>query len=170
MKIIQLKNLVTGFATIDFSEVNMDAVLKDGDLSIVSGKSFHWNKESGGKISDCPFYIGAMPIFATEKLGDTLKDTNIKTALIDVDGISYTVISAPCLSGQIINLKESNCRTFRSGKIMTVNKYVFNSGINYIPIFTPEEFVLFTFCNIEIAQKLQSCHFNQLQFVECQIK
>lgn len=66
MKIIQLKNSVNGFATIDFSAINMDDVLKKGNISLVAGKSFNWNKESGQAISDCPFYIGAMPIFATE--------------------------------------------------------------------------------------------------------
>ena len=169
MKIIQLKNLVNGFATIDFSAINMDAVLKNGELSLVAGKSFHWNTESGKSISDCPFYIGAMPIFSTDKLGDALNNTAVKTATFDVDGKSYTIVAAPHLSGQIINLQKSECRTFRSGKIMNVNKYVFNSDVKLAPIFTPEEFVLFTFCNLEVAKQLQSCHFNQLQFVECPV-
>ncbi len=169
MKIIQLKNSVNGFATIDFSAINMDDVLKKGNISLVAGKSFNWNKESGQAISDCPFYIGAMPIFATEKLGDALKNTAVRTATFDVDGKSYTIVAAPHLIGKIINISESECRTFRNGKIMNVNKYVFNSNIQITSIFTPEEFVMFTFCTLEIAQQLQMCHFNELKFVECPI-
>lgn len=168
MKIIQLKNSVDGFATIDFSSIDMDLVLKAGDLSLVAGKSFRWNKDSGQAISDCPFYIGAMPIFATEKLGTALNNSQVKTATFDVEGKSFTIVAAPHFQGQIINLQKSECRTFRSGKIMTVNKYVFNSNIQYPQIFTPAEFVMFTFCYSEIAQQLSECHFNDLRFVECQ--
>lgn len=167
MKIIQLKNSINGFATIDFSEIDMDDVLKRGNLALLKGKSFHWNREFGKAISDSPFYIGAMPIFATGKLGDALKGTQAKTATFEVEGESYTAVVAPQMPGQIINLNASNCRTFRSGKIMNVSTYVFNSNIEFPPIFTPEEFVMFTFCNIAVAQALHACHFNQLQFIEC---
>ncbi len=168
MKIIQLTNAVDGFATIDFSTIDMDFALKTGDLSLVAGKSFRWNKDSGQAISDCPFYIGAMPIFATEKLGTALNNTQAKTTTFDVEGKSFTIVAAPHFQGQIINILKSECRTFRSGKIMTVNKYVFNSNIQYPQIFTPAEFVMFTFCNTEIAQLLSGCHFNELRLVECQ--
>lgn len=170
MKIIQLKNEVDGFATIDFSAIDMDAVLKNGDLSLVAGKSFIWNKDSGNTISDCPFYIGAMPIFASEKLGECLNNVNVKTATFDVEGKSYTIVAAPHFQGQIINLNKSDCRTFRSGKIMSVNRYVFTSNVKLPPIFTPAEYVLFTFCNTEVAQILAERHFNELRFVECLIK
>ncbi|MBD5239828.1 MAG: hypothetical protein HDS64_08735 [Bacteroidales bacterium] len=167
MKVLQLKNAVDGFATIDFSSIDMDLVLKTGDLSLVAGKSFQWNKDSGQAISDCPFFIGAMPIFDTEKLGSALNNTQAKTATFEVEGKSFTIVAAPQFKGQIINLMKSDCRTFRSGKIMTVNKYVFNKNIQYPDIFTPSEFVMFTFCNTEIAQRLLACRFNQLEFTEC---
>lgn len=169
MKLIQLKNAIDGFATIDFSAIDMDAVLKKGELSLVAGKSFRWNKDSGNAISDCPFYIGAMPIFATEKLGNTLACTNVKTATFDVEGMSYTIVAAPQYQGQSIDLDKSDCRTFRSGKIMSVNKYVFYPNIQFPPIFTPAEFVMFTFCNTEVAQLLAERRFNELRFVECSI-
>ena len=169
MKIIQIKNAFDGFATIDFSAIDMDAVLKHGDLSLVAGKSFRWNKDSGNAISDCPFYIGAMPIFDTEKLGNILNNMNVKTATFDVEGRSYTIVAAPHFQGQIIDLEKSDCRTFRSGKIMSVSKYVFNVNVKIPPIFTPAEFVLYTFCDTEVAQLFAECHFNELRFVECPI-
>lgn len=169
MKLIQLKNIANGFASIDFGEIDMNAVLKEGRLELVQGNSFRWNKSTGDKISDCPFYIGAMPVFDTKKLGNVLLNLNVKSASFDVEGKNYTMIVTPHFEGEVINRELSEMRTFRSGKVMSVSKYVFNAGIDYPAIFTPEEFALFTFCSIEVAQRLLSCHFSQLQFSECLI-
>ena len=94
MKLIQLKNSVKGFASIDFAEIDMNAVLKEGKVELLQGKNFKWNMTSGDKISDCPFYIGAMPIFDTNKLNVMLKSINAKTATFEVEGRSYTIVAA----------------------------------------------------------------------------
>lgn len=167
MKIIQLENYTEGYATIDFEGIDMISILKMGNISILDGKKFKWNREVGSNIGDCPFYIGAMPIFATEKLGTILGAYNVNTATFSVEDKEYTIISPPHLEGKVINTQESKCRTFRSGKIMNVDKFVFNKDINYPVLFTPEEYVMFTFCNTELAQKLISCHFDQLKLTEC---
>lgn len=169
MKIIQIKNQVEGYAIINFGNINMMEIVKNGNVSILNGKSFTWDKSLNSAISDCPFYIGATPIFLTEKLGHVFDSSNVNMATFDVEGENYTIVLAPVLNENSINLTESKCRTFRSGKIMDVNEYVFTSGINYPEIFTPNEFRMFTFCNELIAKQLFSCHFNQLKFVECSI-
>lgn len=168
MKIIQLKNYTEGFATIDFDKIDMTSVMKQGNISVLSGKEFTWKRDIGSNIGDCPFFIGSMPIFATEKLG-TIIDPAIETAIFTVEGKSYTIIAAPLLKGEVINRQESKCRTFRSGKIMSVDKFVFNNGIDYPMLFVPEEYIMFTFCNVDFAKKLLSCHFEQLQLIECAI-
>lgn len=170
MKIIQLKNRANGYATIDFSQIDMNIVLKEGKLELINGKSFKWDKVTGEAIGDCPFYMGAMPIFSTEKLGQTFADTDVKTATFDVEGTSYTIVDVPHLEENVINFDESKYRKFRSGKIMNISTYVFKSNVTYPPIFTPEEFVMFTFCKPEIAWKLLECRFSQLEFVECDVK
>lgn len=169
MKIIQIKNQVEGYAIINFGNINMMDIVKNGNVSILNGKSFTWDKSLNSAISDCPFYIGATPIFLTEKLGHVLDGSNVNMATFDVEGENYTIVLAPVLNVNSINVSESKCRTFRSGKIMDVNEYVFTSGVDYPEIFTPQEFGLFTFCNESIAKQLFSCHFNQLNFVECSI-
>ena len=148
----------------------MTSVLKEGKLDLVQGKTFKWNISTGKSISDSPFYIGAMPIFDTEKIGRILSYLNVASAEFEVEGRSYTIIDAPHFNGDVINREKSEMRTFKSGKIMNVKKYVFNSGFNYPNIFTPSEFVMETFCNKETAQLLLSCRFNQLQFVECNVE
>ena len=169
MKLIELKNIANGFASIDFGDIDMTSVLKEGVLELVKGKSFKWNRSTGNAISDCPFYIGAMPIFATEKISGVLSSLNVATAEFDDEGRSYTIIAAPHFNGEVINKEKSEMRTFKSGKVMSVKKYVFNSGFNYPQIFTPSEFVMETFCQKETAQLLLSCKFLQLQFVECEV-
>lgn len=170
MKLIELKNIANGYASIDFGDIDMTVVLKEGKLDLIQGKIFKWNKNTGNAISDCPFYIGAMPIFDTEKLGGILSSLNVASAEFEVEGQSYTIIDAPHFNGNVINREKSEMRTFRSGKIMSVKKYVFNSGFNYPQIFTPSEFVMKTFCKKETAQLLLSCKFAQLQFVECEVE
>lgn len=169
MKVIQLRNAVNDFASIDFSEIDMNAVVKEGRIDLIKEKQLTWNRNTGDNISDCPFYIGSIPIFDSDKLGDTFSDLNVKSAEFYVDGKSYTIIIAPQLAGSLINREASDMRTFRSGKIMYVRKYVFNPGYQYPVIFTPQEYALFTFCNMEMAKKLLACHFNELKFIECEI-
>lgn len=169
MKLIELKNIANGFASIDFGHIDMISVLKEGKLDLVQGKSFKWNRSTGNAISDCPFYIGSMPIFDTEKLGAVLSSLNVTSAEFEVEGRKYTIIGAPHFSGEVINREKSEMRTFRSGKIMSVKKYVFNPGYNFPQAFTPTEFVMETFCQKETAQLLLSCKFLQLQFVECEV-
>jgi hypothetical protein len=167
MKLVQLKNIVNGFASIDFASIDMNAVLKEGNIELLQGKIFKWNMSTGDKISDCPFYIGVMPIFDTNKLSAIIKSLDVKTATFEVEGRNYTIISAPHFNGPIIDRKASEMRTFRNGKVMSIKKYVFNAGFDYPTIFTPEEFVLATFCVSDVAQRFLSCHFSQLQFLEC---
>ena len=169
MKVVQIKNQVEGYATINFGNINLMEMIKNENVSVLNGKSFTWDKSLNSTISDCPFYIGAIPIFLTEKLGSVLNDSILNMATFDVEGKNYTIVVAPSLSDNSINLEESKCRIFRSGKIMDISQYVFNTGISYPAIFTPKEFKMYTFCDEKIAKKILSCRFNQLKLVECPI-
>ena len=170
MKLIELKNITKGFASIDFGDIDMTAVLKEGKLDLVQGKTFRWNRDTGNAVSDCPFYIGAMPVFDTEKIQGILSSINVASAEFIVEGRSYTIIGAPHFPGDVINREKSEMRTFKTGKIMNVKKYVFIPDFDYPQIFTPSEFVMETFCKKETIQLLLSCRFNQLQFVECDVE
>ena len=64
MRIFQLRNKVDGYATINFGDIDMMNVLRTGNVSVLNGQNFVWNKTIDSGISDCPFFIGAMPIFA----------------------------------------------------------------------------------------------------------
>jgi hypothetical protein len=169
MKIIQLKNVANGFASIDFSRIDMNAVMREGNLEIITGKQFTWNRNTGNQISDCPFYIGSMPIFETEKLRPALNSLNVKSAEFKVEGKQYTMIAAPQISGSVINREASEMRAFRNGEIMTVQKYVFNANYEYPEIFTPKEFIMDTFCSLNAAKNLLYCQFHELKFIECEI-
>lgn len=170
MKLFQLKNTVNGFASINFDGIDMALVLKQGQVELLQGRSFSWDKSNGESISDCPFYIGALPIFDTQKLGNTFDVTNVKFAVFNVEGQSFTAVCAPHYDGEVINRSLSEMRTFRSGKIMSVKEYVLNAGFDYPSIFTPNEFPVNTFCDSEVARRLLDCNFSQLVFKECPIK
>lgn len=167
MKVFQIKNKVEGFATIDFGNLDMMAIMKSGDVSSLDGKSFNWDKKLSSAISDCPFFIGAMPIFLTKKLGGVFTGNNVSTATFDVEGDKYTIISALDVVNNGLNMEFSKYRTFRSGKIMDISQYIFISDKLYPPIFTLQEFKMFSFCDESVAKKLASCHFKQIEIVEC---
>lgn len=169
MRIFQLKNKVDGFATINFGDTDMMSVLRTGNVSVLEGQNFVWNKSVDNCISDCPFFIGTMPIFASEKLGDVLKNIDCTTATFMVEGIPYTVVAAPPVTGNTIDLEKSKCKTFRSGKIMEVKEYSFYKRDSFPEIFTIEEYKMHTFCNEEIIKLLHSCHFEHLLIKECTI-
>lgn len=169
MRIFQIKNYVDGFATINFGDIDMMNVLKTGNVSVLDGKHFLWNKTIGDSISDCPFFIGAMPIFTSQKLGETLAATSCNTATFEVEGIKYTIVAASPVHGKVINQEKSKCRSFRSGKIMEVSDYVFSNNESFNNLFTLEEYMMHTFCSLEIAKLLQACKFENLILKECPV-
>jgi hypothetical protein len=169
MRIFQLKNKVDGYATINFGDIDMMNVLRTGNVSVLNGQNFVWNKTIDSGISDCPFFIGAMPIFASDKIRDIFDHLDCKTATFMVEGISYTIIAASPIVGKSINIEQSKCKTFRSGKIMEVKEYTFCKRDSFPEIFTIEEYMMHTFCNEEVIKLLNSCHLNHLVIKECSI-
>lgn len=170
MKIYQLLNKADGFASIDFGNIEISEIFKSGNIQELSGKNFKWRTDKDNfKLSDCPFYIGAFPIFKTDGIKNILTELKVKYANFFVEGVSYTAISAPLFSGDVINKDLSSLRTFKSGKIMAIKKYVFNAGFDYPSIFRLQEFNLFTFVNQEVKEKLENCDFQNIIFQECEI-
>lgn len=170
MKIYKLFNKVDGFAAIDFGDTAISEIFKTGNIQELQGKNYKWRKDDDNfEISDCPFYIGAFPIFKTDLIKKILEDLKVKYANFLVDGDSYTAISAPLFPGNVINKELSSLRTFKSGKIMSIKKYVFNSGIDFPPMFRLQEFNLFTFVNQETKDKFETCGFKEILFEECEV-
>lgn len=164
-----LKNIANDYAIIDFNNYNLIDILQGKkDISTLNNKTFKWDMKSGSKISDCPFYIGAFPVFDSTKLKVNF-EKDVKTAEITVDGRKYKIILANQIKGNVIDKNKSEYSKYSDGRIMKVDKYVFKSNINYPSIFTIEEFPLFTFCDEEMKRKLESCHFNQLMFINCNV-
>lgn len=169
MKLYKLSNIADGYATIDFTGVNISSIVSTGDLTELNGKSFSWLKtESDENISDAPFYIGAFPIFKLSKVQSLLQRISVRTAKFSVDGEEYVAVSAPIIKGDVLNLNASKFRSFKSGKIMTVSSYVFKAA-QYPPIFRFEQYLLYTFVNEELANALESCGLKQLIIEPCEV-
>lgn len=169
MKVFKLFNEVNGYASIDFSDVNMGDIVK-GIVSVkaISEKSLLWNPTDNESIKgDCPFYIGAFPVFdATKTKGFDF--TNAETATFKVEGKEFVAVAAPMLSGQLIDKEKSDMRLFKSGKIMNVRRFALKSGCSYPPIFRLEEYPLYTFVCEEMMKSLQELGLTQLKFEECE--
>ena len=169
MKIFKLYNEVNGYASIDFTNANMSDIAKGiVNVSAISGINLNWKIDEEDTVKgDCPFYIGAFPVFdATKTKGFDFK--NAETATFKVEDKEFVAVSAPMLSGQLIDRDKSDLRLFKSGKIMNVRRFALKSGCSYPPIFRLEEYPLYTFVCEEIMKSLQELGLTQLKFEECE--
>jgi len=169
MKVFKLFNEVNGYASIDFSDVNMSDIVKGvASVKAISDKSFLWNPSDNESIKgDCPFYIGSFPVFEASKVKG-VDFENAETATFNVEGKGYIAVAAPILPGQIINREKSDLRLFKSGKIMNVKRFALKSGCSYPSIFRLEEYPLYTFVCEEMMKSLQELGLTQLKYEECE--
>ena len=169
MKVYKMYNEVNGYASIDFSDVNMSDIVK-GTVSVraISDKNLVWDPSDNESIKgDCPFYIGAFPVFEATKIKD-FDFENAETASFKVEGKEFIAVAAPILPGQLIDKEKSDLRLFKSGKIMNVRRFALKSGCSYPPIFRLEEYPLYTFVCEEMMKSLQELGLTQLKFEVCE--
>lgn len=170
MRIYKLYNKVNGYTSIDFSNVNMSDIAKGiVNVSTITGINLCWKINEGDNVKgDCPFYIGAFPIFEAAKIkGITFE--NAETAVFKVEGKDFVAIAAPFLSGHIIDKEKSDLRLFKSGKIMSVKRFALINNNCYPSVFRLEEYPLFTFVCEDMMNALKKLDFAQLLFDECEI-
>ena len=120
MKIYKLFNLANGYATIDFTNIDMNAIANGNqNVTVLSEQKLKWHFLEDDVVGDCPFYIGAFPIFESSKIENVSFDASQK-ATFYVEGGKYTAIAAPIITGNIINEEKSEMRKFKSGKIEVI--------------------------------------------------
>ncbi|MCQ2975327.1 MAG: hypothetical protein MJ211_11035 [Bacteroidales bacterium] len=168
MKIFKLYNIVNGYKTIDFGEINITSISKgEIDIECLSNSNLNWKKTEDDLIpSDSPFFIGAFPIFEYSKI----EKLNIPIDFVHffVENVDFVAIKSNIIEINVLNRDKSIMKLFKSGKIMSINKYVFNK-YNYPPIFRIKEYPLFTFVNEEIAELLKNSNLKQIKFEECEV-
>ena len=168
MKIFKLYNEVNGYASVDFTNVNMSDIAKGiVNVSAISDINLNWKIDEDDNVKGyCPFYLGAFPVFdATKVKGCSFERAEI--AQFRVEDRGFVAVAAPILLGQIIDKEKSDLRLFKSGKIMSVKRFALKKNISYPPIFRLEEYPLFTFVSEGMMNSLKKTGLTQLGFEEC---
>jgi len=168
MKIYKLKNKVEGFKSIDFGDLDVNSIAKGvSNIDLLSGKNFTWKDcDDTFDKSDCPFFIGAFPIFELSKIDKI--GILVEFVCFKVDNFDYVAFKTVPFLENVLNIEKSDMRLFKSGKIMNINTYVFKNE-NYPSVFRIKEYPLFTFVNETFAQVLKGSGLNQLEFEECEV-
>ena len=139
------------------------------NVSSISDINLYWKIDEDDNVKgDCPFYIGAFPIFEAAKI-KSIAFENAETAAFKVEGEDFVAVATPFLSGHIIDKEKSNLRLFKSGKIMSVKRFALINNYCYPSVFRLEEYPLFTFVREDMMKDLKNLDFAQLLFEECEL-
>ena len=172
MTIFQVTNSPNGYVDIKFNGIVMPSVLNNGDLSQLQGRSFEWNFQQGNGnliIPDCPFFIGTLPIFRTDKISEIVNLPDVYSATFKVNDTDYTALYPRTIVEGSLDIENSAIRYFRNGKIMTIDSYVFCGQMTYPSFFKISELNLFSFVTEDFAQALMNCRLNNLELKKCSV-
>lgn len=163
MNIYRLLNPSRAYKTINYSNTpmfdNIGKVVWD-NVNEISKFNYTWNiNDESLSICDCPFIIGSIPVFnlmAYNKLLMYLNKENTQIIPINVDGVPYFVVNATVLIDDILNSRKSKISYFSDGRIMDIEKYVFNKRKDIPNVFKISQYQTYTFVSDRIASVINS--------------
>lgn len=136
--------------------------------------SYNWNVDDKEKeCGDCPFLIGAIPVFSTNVLKNIKKYLSkdlVDVISIKVENREYAIIKAQKLVANLLDERDSQITRYSDGNIMSVEKYVFKETNELPMIFSLSEYSLFTFVTGQLAEVLLCINPRGLEIEKCKIK
>ena len=175
-KIYRLYSSGHEYKTVEYDNTPLMNCLENNlwEPSLIEAYKFEWNRDDAEKeTSDCPFLIGAIPIFKTEIISDLRNIVSldaIKIININISGQKYSILRPKNKIKGLLNIRKSNINYFSDGRIMSIDKYVFNSNKNIPLFFELEEYPLFTFVNETMANVLVTQNVKGLLLEACEIR
>ena len=172
MKVYKLNHKANGYATVDmdFDVISIMQQESWSDLKKYKDNEFPWIKEDDDNLGECPFYIGALPIFSNRIISELIAvEPSIKHIPIFIEGKSFGIVFTDNVIGGSLNIKSSKVTKFPDGRIMSIEKYVLNR-MEYPVIFRLKEYNLHTFVNEHVANVLSSLDVEDLLLEEVSIK
>lgn len=134
---------------------------------------FHWDDDSSKEICDCPFIIGAIPVFsqvAFNVIKPFLNENDVQVIPIEVDNLPFFILNVTVLLKDILNQYRSKIVYFKNGKVMDIEKYVFNQS-EYMPsLFRISQLPTFTFVTENVAIAMTNAGLLGLELEECIVK
>ena len=177
MDIFRIYSQNNNYKTISYEKTPLMRILGSetwGNYVDIESFKYEWNCDTNKRIEcDCPFLIGAIPIFRENiisKIKFFLSPTLVDILPIEVAGKIYCIIRAKILLENIINVKKSKINKYPDGRIMNIEKYVFTPQNDLPCIFKIQQYPLFSFITSNLASYLKMENPTGLQFEKIDIK
>ena len=158
-KIYRLYSSGHEYKTVEYDNTPLMNCLENNlwEPSLIEAYKFEWNRDDAEKeTSDCPFLIVSI---------DAIKIINI-----NISGQKYSILRPKNRIKGLLNIRKSNINYFSDGRIMSIDKYVFNSNKNIPLFFELEEYPLFSFVNETMANVLVKQNVKGLLLEACEIR
>lgn len=135
---------------------------------------YTWNDDDREKdCGDCPFLIGAIPVFSVKIFNEIekhLASELVDTIPINVENKKYIIIKAKINVTNLLDERNSQIDRFSDGRIMDIGNYVFKVKNELPVIFRLSEYSLFTFVTGQLAETLLRINPSGLEIEKCKIK
>lgn len=180
MKIFKLTHESDGYKSIDITNSSIESFIVNGYYN--DGKDFNleetelswYNNGDDEIICDFPFIAGNIPVISEKAfnvLSDEINKCNVEIIHLNIDKQKYYLLHFKTLSENLINTKESDIKYFRSGKIMSIDKFVFNKNIDDCPpLFINKDFPTILFCTDKVTEIIKNNKLIGLHIQECEVK
>lgn len=175
MNIYRIFNPNREYKAIDYAETpildNLGKIYWENQVE-VSSFPYTWVKGEGEDICDCPFIIGSVPVFseaAYRAIASHFDKNEMQIIPIFVEGIPYYIVNVIRVLPDILNEKKSKIVRFSDGRVMDIEKYVFQKKVNVPNIFKISQLDTYTFVNEEMASIIMDAHLTGLALEKCKI-
>lgn len=177
MKIYRIYNPNRDHKTIVYDKTpiidNIGRSVKWENLMAMQAYSFQWENDSEVKeICDCPFIIGSIPVFSVKGyniIKPFINQSDVQVIPIKVEGDMFYILNTTKVISNILNEHKSKIVRFSSGKIMDIEKYVFNESKSIPSFFRIKQFDTFTFVTEGVAKEIMESDLTGIVVEECQI-
>lgn len=175
MSIYRIFNPNRDYKTIDYSETpildNLGKIYWENQAEI-SSFPYTWVKDERKDICDCPFIIGSVPVFnevAYKTITNYLNKNEMQIIPIHVEGIPYYIVNSLRVLPDILNEKKSKIVRFSDGRIMDIEKYVFQKKEEVPNIFKISQLNSYTFVDKKMASIIIDAHLKGIYLEKCKI-
>lgn len=176
MKIYRLYSKTEGYKTIDYGKTPLMNIIGEedwGNLSEIKEFPYQWkNDNEADSVSDCPFLIGAIPVFSLQTMNlikEQLTSDTAEIIPISIENETFCILRAKLRVANLLNERKSKITRFSDGRIMSIEKYVFKNEDKMPLLFQLQQYPLFTFVTGTLADLLLAVHPTGLCMEECKI-
>ena len=154
--IFRIFNPSRKYRTIDYANTPIiENIGKKEWVNLQEVSSFNYTWDDPKKdICDCPFIMGAIPVFSSkayDRIAKYICPRNAQIIPISIDKKEYFIVNIITFEDDFLNIKKSDIVYFSNHHIMDITNYVFKRNIEIPFWFRLSQYINFTFINSFVA-------------------